>query len=82
MIRTQIQLTEQQSQSLKNLAEKEGKSIAELIRQGIDQFLKAHQGIPVDVKKQRALDVAGKFRSGVSDISLHHDQYLAEAFEQ
>ncbi len=29
---------------------------------------------------RRALEVAGKYRSGLSDVSVNHDHYLAEAY--
>jgi hypothetical protein len=31
-------------------------------------------------KLERALRIAGKYRSGVSNVSADHDRYLAEAF--
>ena len=40
MIRTQIQLTEEQAQRLKTLAAEQGKSVAELIRQSVDETIK------------------------------------------
>ncbi len=40
MIRTQIQLTEAQAKALKELSRRENVSIARLIRQSLDQFLK------------------------------------------
>ncbi|GAB4578606.1 MAG: hypothetical protein Fur0022_13420 [Anaerolineales bacterium] len=81
MVRTQIQLTEEQSLSLKMLAEKEKMSIAELIRQSVDQFLRTHQGASLSERRQRSLEVVGKYRSGLPDIGTNHDKYLAEAFE-
>ncbi len=39
MIRTQIQLSEEQARTLKKLAAKEGKSVAELIRASVDILL-------------------------------------------
>lgn len=38
VIRTQIQLTEQQAQPLQALAKRRGVSMAELIRQGVDHL--------------------------------------------
>ncbi len=31
-------------------------------------------------RRQRAIEAAGKFRSGVADLSKRHDHYLADAF--
>jgi hypothetical protein len=80
MIRTQIQLTEDQAATLKELAHRENVSIAELTRQAIDHWLR-HMGAvsPVEQRRQ-ALDVVGRFHSGKSDISEKHDDYLAEAY--
>jgi len=35
-----------------------------------------------DVGSKRALGVAGKFSSGARDVSSHHDEYLADAFNR
>jgi hypothetical protein len=82
MIRTQIQLTEQQSSALKGLAALEHVSIAELIRRAIDMTIGR---VPVqDTKdlKKRALAVSGVFSSGRSDIAANHDDHLAEIYAQ
>ena len=80
MIRTQIQLTEEQARRLRLLAEEQGKSVAELIRASIDQQTKNSSLINLDERRRRALALAGKYSSGKSDISLDHDRYLAEDF--
>jgi hypothetical protein len=83
MVRTQIQLTEAQVAGLKQLAGQRQLSIAEIIRQAVDQVLQdagAAQG-NWEEKKRRALSVVGKFQSGLSDISEHHDAYLDEAYD-
>lgn len=82
MIRTQVQLTEQQMQGLKSLAHARGISMAELIRQSIDTLLKTQQDVDLSEKRQRAIAAAGRFRSDVSDLGTNHDRYLAEAFEE
>src|SRR5580765_909755 len=82
MIRTQIQLTEQQVQNLKSLANARGVSMAELIREGVDSLLKAQQGIDLAERRRRAIAAAGMLRSDVSDLGVNHDRYLAEVYEQ
>ena len=80
MIRTQIQLTEQQMDSLRGEAEKERISIAELIRRSIDAS-STGSILPARAElKRRALAVAGRFASGQTNVSAEHDQYLDEAF--
>jgi hypothetical protein len=80
MVRTQIQLTKAQSEALRKLAAARGESIAELIRQSIDLFLRqAHESdVERSEKWRRARAVSGRFRSGLPDLSTNHDQYLAE----
>ena len=78
MVRTQIQLTESQAQSLRKLAHRHQLSMAELIRRGVDQVLASGVSADVDQKKRKAIAAAGRFRSGRRDVSVRHDHYLAE----
>jgi Ribbon-helix-helix protein, copG family. len=82
MIRTQIQLTEEQSQGLRKLAAKNGESVAELIRQAVDQKLAGDAHSLTEEKRKRALSVVGCVSSGVGDLSTRHDDYLLEAFAE
>ena len=81
MIRTQIQLTERQTQCLKALAKERGVSMAKLIRQSVDALLESPETTEREERKRRALSIIGMFRSDVSDLSTNHDEYLAEAYE-
>ena len=82
MVRTQIQLTEQQSAKLKELAAEYDVSAAELIRRALDQFISAAVPGAISDEEQRrmALEFAGKYPSGVRDLSENHDIYLAEIY--
>jgi len=80
MVRTQIQLTESQARELKRLAAARGVSMAELIRQGVDAVLRSKPFPNAEDQRNKALALAGKFRSGKSDISKRHDDYLAADF--
>jgi Arc/MetJ-type ribon-helix-helix transcriptional regulator len=80
MIRTQVQLTENQIQALRQAARATGKSVSELVRQGVDQYLADRGGIGRREQMERAKRVAGRFSSGLRDVSAKHDKYLAEAF--
>ncbi|RJQ31607.1 MAG: ribbon-helix-helix protein, CopG family [Peptococcaceae bacterium] len=82
MLRTQIQLTEQQVAALKARAATEGVSLAELIRRCIDQMLASSVGPEPTERTRRAASIAGCFRSGAGDLSINHDKYLAEAFDK
>jgi Ribbon-helix-helix protein, copG family len=82
MIRTQVQLTDEELRALRQLSAATGRSIAELIRNGIDQYLAGNRIAQAEDRADRALRIAGKFSSGSPDASVDHDRYLAEAFER
>jgi len=79
MIRTQIQLTEEQAAHLKRAAHEGNESIASIIRKALDLYFSNQ---PLDRKAlfQQAIGVVGKYSSDVSDVSLEHDRYLEEAY--
>lgn len=80
MIRTQIQLTEEQVKTLKKIANKKQVSLAELIRQGVNALMRLSGEVSIEERKKRAIVAAGRFHSGKQDISAKHDEYLTEAF--
>ncbi len=82
MIRTQIQLTEEQARAVKALALARRTSVAELIRQSVDELLRTAVGADPAERRRRAIAVAGRFHSGKRDISTRHDEYLAEAYQE
>lgn len=82
MVRTQIQLTEEQARALKKISLSRHLSIAELIRQAVDTIIKTNTVIDTEERRKRALDIVGRFSSGKHDISRRHDKYLAEAFDK
>ena len=77
MIRTQIQLTEEQATELKELAARRGVSMAELVRQGVDCILARGEQRE---RRQRALALIGRYHDGPTDVSINHDDYLADAY--
>jgi hypothetical protein len=78
MIRTQVQFTNEQFAVLKSISAAEGISMAELIRRGIEQYLSSRKLSDKQSRTQRAIEAAGRFRSGVKNFSAKHDQYFAE----
>ena len=80
MVRTQVQLTDRQLETLRRDSAATGRSVADLIRQGVDQYLAGRSELGREERIERAIGVAGKFSSGRSDVSANHDRYLAEAF--
>ena len=81
MIRTQIQVEEDQIEWLRAEAGTRGVSVSQLIREGITLFRAREERFPEE-KKKRALAAVGRFSSGASDVSERHDDYLAEAFSK
>lgn len=82
MVRTQIQLTDEQARQLKKLAASRHLSMTELIRQAIDSMVRSSAVVDVEERRARAVNIAGRFGSGKKDVSKKHDEYLAEAFSK
>ena len=80
MVRTQIQLTEEQAKALKKMAASRHLSRAELIRRAVDIMIKSGPAAEPEERRKRAIEITGKFSSGKSDISRRHDKYLADSF--
>ena len=79
MVRTQIQLTEDQRQMLRELSLSSHESVAALIRKAIDGFLITGKSDRIALYRQ-AMSVAGKYKTEPPDIAVEHDRYLVEAF--
>ena len=79
MVRTQIQLTDEQAALLKEMAHKNNESMAALIRKALDQFLSKQQPNRRTLYHQ-ALTAVGKYNAGIHDISTEHDLYLEDDF--
>jgi predicted DNA-binding protein len=79
MIRTQVQLTKEQYELLRELSHSRGESVAAIVRQAIEQFLLSRKPDRASLYRQ-ALSVVGKYQAGAGDVSLEHDRYLEEAY--
>jgi hypothetical protein len=75
MVRTIIQLPEDQAVALAEAARRRGVSKAALVREALGMLLAKENG---DAAVERALRAAGAGASGVSDLGERHDEYLAE----
>lgn len=82
MVRTQIQLTEEQSSRLKQLAEQDEVSVAELVRRSVDRYLRERQYMTPEERRERLLSVVGIGRSGAIDLGTGHDRHLAEIYAE
>ena len=79
MLRTQIQLKEEQMEWLRSRARTRGISVSQLIRESIKFYQTHEEHLPED-RKKKALEAVGRFSSDTSDVSERHDDYLAEAY--
>jgi hypothetical protein len=79
MVRTQIQLTEEQQAALRDLAAATGRSVAEVVREAVERALSARARPSRKELIERAARIAGQFSSGGPDGSSAHDRHLAEA---
>jgi len=79
MRRVQIQFSDDQVSHLEARAAAAGESVAAVVRAAVDVQRAG------DERRRRidaALSVAGKYRSGLTDVSERHDDYIAEAIEE
>jgi Arc/MetJ-type ribon-helix-helix transcriptional regulator len=81
MVRTQVQLTEEQAALVKRLATERGVSMAEIIRQSLEAFARTQAATTEDERWRRALAAAGSVRGGPRDLAVNHDKHIAEAME-
>jgi hypothetical protein len=81
MVRTQVQLTDQQVMELKRVSAARGRSISALVREGVDQLLRSGEPTSRAERMRRAASVFGTFRSGRPDLAERHDDHFAGAAE-
>jgi hypothetical protein len=85
MIRTQIQLTEEQHRRLKRWARDRGISLSEAVRRCVAHRLAAEEiGDRHADRIREALSVVGKYSDpdGTSHIARDHDSFLADAYRK
>lgn len=80
MVRTQIRLTDEQFRSLEALAREGGRSVADLVRQSVDEYLARRPTADRAELIRRARGLVGRYRSGVPDLAEDHDRHLDDAF--
>ena len=77
MIRTQISVTDEQARRLRRAAAGRDVSVAHLVREAIDAYV-SDADTGWEARVERALAAAGRFDSGLTDVSERHDDYLAQ----
>ena len=73
----QIYLRPDQDKALRQIAEKEKISLAELVRRGIDRLL-----LDAPVENDPTMRLIGLGRSGKGDLSVAHDRYVAKTLRR
>ncbi len=79
MVRTQVQLTEEQAQRLKVIAAARGRSLSDLVREGVDRMLQDEAALSRRERMRRATGVFGQWASGTPDLATRHDEHFADA---
>jgi hypothetical protein len=77
MVRTQIQLTQEQARAVKAMAANRGVSMAEVIREAVDRLVVEMERTD---KMRSFMKLAGRYSSGLTDVSVNHDKYLEEDY--
>jgi Arc/MetJ-type ribon-helix-helix transcriptional regulator len=77
MVRTIVQLPDEQAAALERAARRRGVSRAAVVREALDLLL-GEEASSDDKALRRALAAAGSFASGVPDLAERHDEYLAQ----
>ncbi len=75
MRRVQVQLTEEQLEALRQHAESTGAGIAAGVREALDEWIARAKR---DDLWDQAMEVVGKYHSGLGDLGENHDDYLGD----
>jgi Arc/MetJ-type ribon-helix-helix transcriptional regulator len=81
MVRTEVELTDEEAAGLEKLASERKTSVPECIHEGVKLVLGVWGKRDTREARQRAKQLAGMFRSQTGDLSVRHDDYFAEACE-
>jgi len=78
----EVGLTGEQAAALRELASRRHVSVEELLQEEIEHLVGSSDAASDAERWQRALAALGQFRSGVGDLSVRHDDYLAADVER
>ena len=79
MRRMQTTLTDDRAAAIEAEAAASGRTPAAVLRDAVELWWGSHER---QRRIRRALEVTGGFRSGLSDVSERHDDYLMEDLEE
>ena len=85
MVRTQIQLPEDEHRRLRRWARQRGISLSEAVRRCVAEQLTQEGTSPTrEERVQAALAVCGRYadRSAPSRVAMEHDRHLADAYRR
>jgi hypothetical protein len=82
VVRTRIQVTEDQAKALEKITQSRHLSVVELIRKAVGAIIRSSGVIDIEERHKRALEIVGKFVSGKWDVSKRHNLYLMEAYKK
>jgi hypothetical protein len=68
--------------TLRSKARRLNVSVAELVRRAVDAYVAVEIVPTFEERRRRALEAAGRFGSGKTDVGKRHDDYLAEAYHE
>ena len=75
--RTQMYFPEEMLQQVRQLAEREHTTIADIVRNAVGDFLKKKKKKKeIDWDNDPLMKLIGKIETGDGDISVNHDAYL------
>ena len=77
MVRTMVQLTEEQARELRKRAKESDASVSELVRQAVDILI--HTRTTDTEVRKRAREAVGFADSGSGDLVERHNEYFTEA---
>lgn len=69
MTRTQVYLTEEQRQQVQRLADAQRKTMAQVIREAVEEYI-----VERPAKESAWWDIVNLGYSGITDGSIHHDR--------
>jgi hypothetical protein len=78
MIRFQVQLTDRQAASIKEIAYERGTSVAAVVRDAVDRLIE--EPASREAIWEVALSVVGKYRGDGENVAVEHDRYLEESY--